>query len=701
MIEQKLELLEQHDFLNQLNKYQKEAVTDESKALILNAHVGSGKTTVLIAKVLYLHLKKNVEFSDMVVLTFTNKATNEIKERIKKVFPEITDEEIPYIGTFHSVAKKFLSTILPVEEIGYTNDFTIIDPEEMLDMANRLMIEKRYNIKYRNKLLRRLESYKRGERFYGVMKYEDDIDLLWDDIEKEKREQNKMDFDDLIEHANRLLQESDFKAKWVIVDEFQDSDEAQFEFIKALSSDETKHFVVGDPNQIIYTWRGSDQQIFQKFKEHFQAKEMSLPINYRSTATILDVAKTFLSDGHESHLEGIRDQGNKIKVVNHYNAFNEADYVSDKIKELVRDGMKYNDIAILYRTQRQAKILEEVLTHAEVPYEVSVKKSLSDIPVLLWFVNLLKASVNENDKNNIIFTLRHSVFGENLTNSEIRTLLQSGRDTSSQLLNKIYGFKTWAEGKSLEDITHLYDYFNLDNYLAPTSAGFTENKQLLVEFMEKIKEFMNEKKLNLIDGILEFVNSSTLYGLNIFDETASLDNDSVKLMTLHACKGLEFKKVFIIGVNNGLVPLRTKSLEAYEEEKRLFFVGITRAKDELEISYYTSPDEYQISEGPSTFLSMIPEHLVDWGESAKTEELDIKDLVNKVKERRAMKSEIEEETEVEKVAPVDEAAEQILVRHNKYGEGIVESEDEQSITVKFAGYGSKTFSKMFVQLEYL
>lgn len=702
MIEQQLELLEQHDFMKNLNEYQKEAVIDESKALLLNAHVGSGKTTVLIAKILYLSLEKNVDFSDMVVLTFTNKAANEIKERIKTVFPEINDEDIPYIGTFHSIAKKLLADMLPVAAIGYTKDFTIIDPEEMLEMANRLIIEKRYKIKYRNKLLQRLEDLKKDERLYGNMKYEDDIDLLWDDIVKEKREQNKMDFDDLIYYATQLLKGSEFNPKWIIVDEFQDSDEAQFEFLKALSKDETKLFVVGDPNQIIYTWRGSDKKIFEKYKEFFHAKELSLPINYRSTATILDAAKAFLADG--SKLEGIRNQGNKIKVKNHYNPFNEAQYLSDQIKQLVNNGLQYKDIAILYRTQRQSKLIEEVFKRETIPFEVSLRKTLKDVPVLLWFVSVLKASINEKDKNNVITALSNSHFGEGLTRTEINELLQNQADDSSKLFNKIKEFKSWSWDKNLNYMDELYRYFELDDFLSPTSSHYAEHKEMILQLIDKMKEYIEGKNLNLFDGVVDFVNSSTLYGVNILEETTNEEDNSVKLMTLHACKGLEFKKVFMIGANNGLLPLRTKNNEEYEEEKRLFFVGMTRAKDELEISYYTNPDEYWVKAGPSTFLSMIPEHLMEKEEFGETQDLDIKDLVNKVKEIRALKAANEEKLVTEEIAVAKdhaEATEQVFVRHRKYGEGIVESEDEQSITIKFEGYGSKTFAKMFVQLEYL
>ena len=706
MEQQALKSLKQPNFIQQLNEYQKEAVFDGSRALLVNAHVGSGKTTVLIAKVLYLRLEKSVDFRDMIVLTFTNKAANEIKERIKTHFPSFKDDAIPYVGTFHSVAKTLLSTVLSVEDLGLTKDFTIMDPDEMLEIANRLIIEKRYRIKYQNKLLTRLEAYKKGKMLYSNMKYEDDIERLWEDIAALKQAQNKMDFDDLIEKATLLLKNGEFRPKWIIVDEFQDCDEAQLEFIKAMCGAETKLFVVGDPNQIIYTWRGSDRKIFAKFKAYFNAKEMTLPINYRSTETILDAAKAFLSDS--SKLEGIRDQGSKIKVKSHYNPFHEAHYLADEIKKLVNNGLTYNDIAILYRTQRQSAVLEDVLKREGIPVQVSVKKSLKDVPVLSWFVSVLKAAVNEKDENNMITALMHREFGEDLTYSEVKRLLKRESGASSTLFEKISGFRHWAKRKTPNDIGELYEYFALDDHLSPTSANYEEHRRFIVDFLKKAKEYIEENKLGLYEGLLDFINSSTLYGLSIFDEMNDLEDDSVKLMTLHASKGLEFKKVFIIGANDGLLPLRTKSHYEYEEEKRLFFVGMTRAKDELEISYYANPAEQWVTGGPSIFLSMIPKHLIEREEANKAEKVDLKDLTRTIVERME-KKEVQQtvaedpvRVEVEHLNRGDEQKMNgvQLVRHSKYGEGVVEKEDKDTITVKFEGYGSKTFSKLFVRLEY-
>jgi DNA helicase II / ATP-dependent DNA helicase PcrA len=690
-----------NEILSKLNSFQKDAVLDDSPALLLNAHVGSGKTTVLISKILYLSLVKGVNLNDMVVLTFTNKAANEIKARLKVSNDQVNDNDMPYFGTFHSVASKLLSQSLPIQDIGYDRDFSIMDTDELVEMANRLIIEKGFNIKFMNKLPNRIEAIKIGKKTYGNMRCEDDIEKLWECVVDEKLKQNKMDFDDLILNSTKLLQKRTFNPKWIIIDEFQDCDNSQLQFIKALCSSGSKIFAVGDPNQIIYSWRGSDKNIFKIFKSEYEANEMSLPINYRSSSTILDAAKLFLSDS--SDLEGVRDSGNKVVVKNHYNPFNEAQNLCDQIKKLNSSGALYKDIAIFYRLQNQSKTIEEALVRENIPIEVSVKKSLKDIPVLQWFVKLLKASINKNDTNNIIATLSNKHFGEDLTLSQIKNLLNNKTENTSVLLDKIHGFKAFCSKSRIENIPEMYDYFELDNYLSPTSSNYLENRMFIVDFIGNIGSYIENKNLELPRGISEFLNSSSLYGINVLKEYIHFEEDSVKLMTLHSCKGLEFNNVFIVGANYGLVPLRTKTTDESEEEKRLFFVGITRAKDNLEISYYTSPDNSRVIEGPSNFVSMLPSHLIE-KEDNTVQEVDLQSIRKQIIESKNNDLNNFQSTDV---PPIDKSEQgnksnQIKrVKHDKYGEGIVESEDTESITVLFNDYGSKTFSKVFTTLEYL
>ena len=684
--------------IQKLNINQQQAVLDESPATLVNANVGSGKTTVLISKIFYQYAQKSIDLKDMVVLTFTNKAANEIRERITMADSQLSDENMPYFGTFHSIAMKMLQTILPVESLGFTDKFTILDPDELIELASRLIIENGFNIKYVNKLSKRIDALRSGKTIYGNMKHEDDINELWNQITKEKINLNKMDFDDLLSNATTLLNTKIYSPKWIIVDEFQDCDKKQLEFIKALMSSDTKVFAVGDPNQIIYSWRGSNQNIFKDFQEKYHAKELSLPINYRSSSTILEAAKCFLSNTEE--LDGIREQGSNIVVRNHYNPFNEAEYLADKIARLHQEGINYKDIAILYRLQRQSKVLEDVFSKANIPYEVSVRKTLKDIPVLQWLIQLLKASANVNDVNSIISVLSNPSFGEGLSPKEIKEMINGNSNSHSQLLERIVNFNDF--GCNTKQANEIYHYYDLDCYLSPTSLTFAENKKYIVDILEKLQEYIDHKDINVFNGIIDFINASTLYGVDVLKEDIHVAADTVKLMTLHACKGLEFKYVFIIGANYGLIPLSTSSESERDEEKRLFFVGITRAKDNLEISYYTSPDDMRVMSGASSYISMIPANLVD-GEDLNHGEVDLHSLRREIKENISI--------QVTSLA-VDDRAEETRdckaiehkhskVHHEKYGDGIIEFEDDDIITVHFEAYGSKSFSKAFNSLKYL
>jgi superfamily I DNA/RNA helicase len=349
-----------------------------------------------------------------------------------------------------------------------------------------------------------------------------------------------MSFSDLLQTANTLLKASKPKFKWIIIDETQDSDKLQLDFIHNLKSTNTKLFAVGDPNQVIYSWRGGSVYALYTLKHKYNAKELSLPINYRSSSFILEAARCFLQDG--SNLTGIREQGNKIVVKNHYNPFNEACYLADKIQELHSSGVPYKEMAIFYRLQNQSQVFEDVFTKNEIPYEV---------PML------------------------------------------------------------------------------------------------------KLNKEMNS------------------------------DIDSIKLMTLHASKGLEFSYVFITGVNYGLIPLHARDMEE-EEERRLFFVGITRAKDYLELSYYTNPDNQRVKSGESKYIQMLPQRLIK-KEDEKSATVNLQQL------KKQIKLQLQEAKEIP----------QKQVMHRKYGIGKVLKEDEMIIEVEFENYGVKEFMTTFSELEFL
>ena len=698
--------------LEKLNEYQRNAVLDESNACLVNANVGSGKTTVLITKILYLHENKQIPYQDMVVLTFTNKAADEIKERLLERESTLTKEDLPWFGTFHGVCLSLLKQILPVEKLGYSGNFMVMDPEEELQMAEQLILEHQLKIKYKNRLKKRLEQAMAVcEEEKKISRYQDDIFLLTELLRGEKRKQDKMTYLDLLESAIFLLKTPEvcFTPQWIIIDEVQDSDKKQLELLDALKKPATCLFAVGDPNQVIYSWRGSAFNVFYTLRTRYQAKELTLPINYRSSGSILEAARFFLQNG--SRLEGVKETGHKIIVKNHYNPFQEADYLASKIRSLQEKGISYGDIAIFYRLQNQSKLLEDVLEREGIPYEVSLKKSIQDIPVLHWLIRVFRFSVNPADITSGVLVLCDRDYGVGMTEKEAMVCIKNGGQTA--LLEKMSGFPSACrKGLSLDRII---EYFELDSYLRPTSATFLEDKAAVCRFLELLGDYMQKEGLDLEAGLVAYLNHSALYGMSIFEKKIEKENDSVKLMTLHASKGLEFSYVFIIGVNYGLIPLQTKDMEMEEEERRLFFVGLTRAKDDLELSYYTSPDQYRVMPGPSRYLSMIPEKLV-YNESAQSgPKMDtaarLQEIKRQILESRSQmqylfpEQGIEEKTE-EKAIPNPSGAEtdgteERRVFHKKYGKGMIVREDADNIVVDFEDYGEKEFLKLFCELEEL
>ena len=641
---------QQTEEFRRLNEYQKSAVLDESPACVVNANVGSGKTTVLIGKILYLYLDRGIPLEKMTVLTFTNKAADEIVERLRKRKPDIAPDQVQGFGTFHSVALRMLKNSLPVEDAGWTKEFTVMDPDEETDLAMKVIREYGLKIKYKNRLQKRLEQeYQNWLEGKAESRYRDDMYRLYQLLEEEKKRQNKMSFADLLRVGEELLrikaedsgvERRDEKSgpAWILVDEVQDSDLMQIEFLDALRGGKAKIFAVGDPNQVIYSWRGTGDNMFYLIKHRFGAKELTLPVNYRSNASILAAANRFLQFGNR--IRGTREEEQRITVRNHYDPFQEAEYLAEKIQKLHENGKGYREIAVFYRLQHQSEILEKVFVRYGIPYELSVKKTLKDIPVLNWLVKVLRASVNPADTQ---------------TEAEVLADPQYGDES---ICRRITEFSEDAGKRSDLSAEELFAYFGLREALHPSSAGYQEDERIVMDFLEKMCTSCNKETENgagdFTAAVREFVNSSALYGMKTEpdekDRTAAPDR--VSLMTLHASKGLEFDTVFIIGVNQGMIPLRCKDFEQEEEERRLFFVGITRAENNLELSWYTNPGEPGAVGEPSRYLRMIPEQLLDREDAGKPENIrsgenaggdgrksDLHQLRKQVQEQIRLKSE--------------------------------------------------------------
>jgi DNA helicase-2/ATP-dependent DNA helicase PcrA len=320
--------------------------------------------------------------------------------------------------------------------------------------------------------------------------------------------------------------------------------------------------------------------------------------------------------------------------------------------------------------------------------------------VLFWLVRLLKAAVNSSDKDSLRFVLRDNRYGLAMTDKNINKLFEDKATPTSEadsLLTKIRDFMEWCSKHEKVEPEELFNYFDMSLYLMPTSLSFKEDSELVLNYLKEIWKYIEYRGTRAFDGIRDFMNTSALYGSQILYETVHSEQNSVKLMTLHASKGLEFSHVFISGANLGNIPM-ARNEEEQKEEQRLFFVGVTRAKDYLEISYHTSPEDFGVYGVPSPFLRLIPENLIqseDYGSRASSLTALRKVIKHNIDSRK------EETKEASENVSDNEIISKVLVQHEKYGQGRIIKEDNENITVLFETHGEKTFSKMFSQLRYL
>ena len=735
---------------------------DESNACLVNANVGSGKTTVLIEKIRFLHMEKKIAFQDMFVLTFTNKAAGEIQERLREQQLASEKEEMPFFGTFHAVALNLLQKYLLVEELGYRDGFQIMTPEEELEMALQLITEHGLKIKYKNRMKKRLDQ----ERDSGEkrVRYQDDWEELMTLMVAEKHRQNQMTYADLLSNATELLKRhpETIQAQWVIIDEVQDCDHSQMLFLEQLKKPETHLFAVGDPNQVIYSWRGSVFQIFPLLRMKYQARELSLPVNYRSTGTILEASRRFLQNG--SQLEGYREAGQKIVIKNHYDPFQEADYLAGKIRKLHEQGIPYREIAVFYRLQSQSEILEKTFTRENIPCEVSVKKSMQDIPVLAWIFHVLKSALYPENKTDLLLAICDKQYGEGWTQKQAEKELAKTEENQMPeeqdreklpLYWRIQSLeKSLPECTSVQKMTGILpDLLALQMQILPTSAAYKEEMEQVQKVLEilcreicRISEKKPDEEISRQEWVAaakNCLNNISLSGMRLEEETDP-QADTVKFMTLHASKGLEFSHVFLIGVNNGLIPLLSGGMESEEEERRLFFVGMTRAKEYLELSWYTSPDGPRVMPGPGRFLRFLPDRLVEYPEgkpecvrSRSDAQAHLQTIRKQVEQKRIEKADTEPvsaDKKAQKSIEMEAAAKTLTsnetspsddilsdnekqtgtvasqndgqntvsgkrVRHARYGVGEVVEENDMQIIVEFEDYGRKEFIRQFAMLE--
>lgn len=560
------------DILKDLNEDQKKAVLNTQGPMIILAGAGSGKTRVLTHKVIYLIEKKGINPSNILMVTFTNKAANEMKERIAKL---TNGNDKPTIGTFHSLCARILR--IDGKNIGFSDRFTIYDSQDSVDAIKEAMKKINISIKdfkphsvlttisqAKNQLINELE-YLNLARGY----FQENVAKIYPVYQRILKENNALDFDDLILKTIQLFEKNPLilnkyqdKFKYILVDEYQDTNKAQYILTKMFSGKYNNICVVGDFSQSIYSFRGANFQNLISFKNDFKnVQTFSLSQNYRSTQTILDSAYSVISKNTQHPVLKLwtkNDVGEKIMLYEAENEHNEAEFI---ISQLIDSGFNPKDVAVLYRTNAQSRVVEEVFLHHGVPYVLVGgtrfydRKEVKDVLAYLRVI--------DNQKDNVSF-MRIEKLGKGRLKKfmDFTQNLEKDKITTINLLDKVINATDYLalyDPKDEQDLNRLENIKELRSVAIefPNLSGFLENVSLVEQ--EQLPD--HPKK----DGKL----------------------NAVTLMTLHAAKGLEFPIVFIIGMEEGIFPHSRSLMEKteLEEERRLCYVGITRAKERLFMTY--------------------------------------------------------------------------------------------------------------------
>jgi DNA helicase-2/ATP-dependent DNA helicase PcrA len=649
------------DYLQGLNEQQREAVIHRDGPLMIVAGAGSGKTKVLTTRIAHL-MATGVDAFNILALTFTNKAAKEMKERIEKVLGNNEARNL-YIGTFHSVFARILRG--EAHNIGYPNNFTIYDTDDTKSVIKTVVNELNLDDKHYKPaaVYNRISSAKNA--LVGPAEYANDyalqqedmranrpaIALIYDAYVKRCFKNGAMDFDDLLLKFYELLRnvpeslsKYQRKFKYILVDEYQDTNPAQYEVIKLLGAMHENVCVVGDDAQSIYSFRGATiENILQFQKDYDDAKVIKLEQNYRSSKSILDVANEVIKNNKgqiPKNLWTEKGEGEKIKLVRLNTDNDEGKYVADSIQEQkLRNHYNNRDFAILYRTNAQSRAFEESLRRMSIPYTMFGGLSFYARKEIKDYVAYLRVIVNPRDEEALKRIINYPVRGIGKTTIDKTVLMANQHNISmwevlerageagikagtlEAIENFVVMIKSFASmllSKNAYDVAvHVGKQTNfvkeLFNDKSTEGVQRYENVQELLNSIKEWTESPDTEEGEVTDkGLGAYLQQITL--LTDADDKDP-HADTVKLMSIHAAKGLEFGCVFAAGLEEMLFPnaLAINTREELEEERRLFYVVITRAKERLWISYANTRYRFGnlVQNEPSRFLDELPEHYVD------------------------------------------------------------------------------------------
>ncbi|WP_295127186.1 ATP-dependent helicase [uncultured Chitinophaga sp.] len=649
------------NYLNELNERQREAVMHINGPLMIVAGAGSGKTKVLTMRIAHL-MRNGVDAFNILSLTFTNKAAKEMKERVEKILGGNEARNL-YIGTFHSVFARLLRS--DADKIGYPRDFTIYDADDAKSVVKTIINELNLDDKHYkpNLIYNRISAAKNS--LMSPESYQHDYYVTQEDMRANRPMTGKiydmyakrcfkngaMDFDDLLYKFHILLKtvpdvlaKYQHKFKYIMIDEYQDTNPAQYEIIKLLGAVHENICVVGDDAQSIYSFRGATiKNILQFEKDYTDTHVVKLEQNYRCTKSILGVANEVISKNKgqiEKKLWTDNSEGEKIRLVRTMTDNEEGKYVADTVQEQkLRNHYANRDFAVLYRTNAQSRSIEESLRRLAIPYRIYGGISFYQRKEVKDFLAYLRIVMNARDEESLKRIINYPIRGIGKTSID-RAILASNEQniTMWEVLEraKEFGYK----GGTLEAIENFVLMIRSFRSMLEKSNAYDVAVQI-GKSTNIVKELFNDKTTEglaryenvqeLLNSIKEFTETPTEDGellektlgtylqqitlLTDADKGNDEDSDVVKLMTIHAAKGLEFPVVFTVGMEESLFPsgMSINSREDLEEERRLFYVAVTRAKSKLWLTYSNSRYRFgQLQQNePSRFLEEVPEKFVD------------------------------------------------------------------------------------------
>lgn len=726
------------NILDNLNPMQRKAVTTTEGPLLIVAGAGSGKTTVLVNRIAYIIDQGKAAPYNILALTFTNKAANEMKERIAALLPGFSDEM--WIGTFHSICVRILRR--NIDFLGYKNDFVIYDTADVKTLMKECY--KELDIDDRNFPVRSVMSIISGskndsldaETFENIYRSDfrmSEIAKIYKLYQSKLMKNNALDFDDIILNTVKILSlnpdvldKYQRRFRYILVDEYQDTNNIQYLLINLLAGGYKNICVVGDDDQSIYKFRGANIGNILSFENDYEnAQRITLEQNYRSTQTILDAANAVISHNNgrmPKKLWTSKGSGEKIQVFTAPNEHDEGRFIARTIKKYQQEHGNFSDCAILYRTNAQSRIIEEMMMREAVPYRVLAGLRFYDRKEIKDMIAYLRLIHNPNDDmslRRIINEPKRKIGGatvDKLTaiaiaeNCSIYDVIRNAslfEDALKSSVSKLKGFFELMESliklKDTIPLTQLITrILNDTGYLAMLQSEDTIENQTRCE---NIDEFMNvaaefDQNSEYEGTLAEFLESVTLISdVDSYDE----NEDAAVMMTIHSAKGLEFPVVFLTGLEEGLFPgVRSMgSQEDIEEERRLCYVAITRAKEKLYITKSQSRTVYGKTSHvqPSRFFREIPPEYTEENSTFRTK------LTDHIRGNSISAADYFNSRNIEPSEEAIDFNKGDIVEHRKFGRGTVVSVKQFGkdaiLEIDFDSIGYKQLMAAFAKLKKL